>query len=83
VAENRKYLVLIISWNVVKRLRFCLMKSSVFFGPDLGPKFGPSPNWKFPNIFPISDLKIPNHSENCKKEKKRRYNSRKSGQDYQ
>jgi hypothetical protein len=48
----------------------------------LGPKFGPSPQWKFPNIFPISDLKIPNHYQNYKKgkeEKKRRYYD----QDYQ
>jgi hypothetical protein len=61
---------------------------SVFFGgPDLGPKFGPSPNWKFRNIFPISDLKIPIHYQNHKKrkkEKKRRYcNSRKTEQNYQ
>lgn len=34
---------------------------TVFFGgPDFGPKFGPSPSWKFPNIFPISDSKFRN-----------------------
>jgi hypothetical protein len=61
----------------------------IFLGPDWGSKFGPSPNWKFPNIFPISDLKIPNHYQNHKKkekkkEKKRRhYNSRKTDKDYQ
>jgi hypothetical protein len=43
---------------------------SDFLGPDWGPRFGPSPNWKFPNIFPISDLKIPNHYQNYKKKKK-------------
>jgi hypothetical protein len=54
---------------------FCSSPSwsgSDFFGPDLGPKFGPSQNWKFPNIFPISDLKIPNHYQNYKKRKKRK-----------
>jgi hypothetical protein len=44
----------------------------VFWGFDLGPKFGPIPNWKFPNIFQISDLKIPNHYQNYKKGKKKR-----------
>jgi hypothetical protein len=43
-----------------------------FFGPDLGPKLGPIPNWKFPNIFPIYDLKIPNHYQNYKKEEKKK-----------
>jgi hypothetical protein len=43
-----------------------------FGGPDLGPKLGPSPNWKLPNIFPISDLKIPFIIKIIKKGKKNR-----------
>jgi hypothetical protein len=43
-----------------------------FFWPDMGPKFGPIPNWKSPTIFPISDLKIPIHYQNYKKKEKRK-----------
>jgi hypothetical protein len=32
---------------------------AVFLGPDFGPKFGPSPNKKFPDIFPIWSPKLP------------------------
>ena len=32
---------------------------SDFFGPDLGPKFGPSPNQKFTDIFPIWSPNLP------------------------
>lgn len=31
----------------------------MFFGSDLGQKVDPDPNWKFPNIIPISDPIFP------------------------